>query len=277
MLSIGAMSGNQSEYYTRLAQQDYYLSGGEPEGYWRGKGASAMRLGKLVKPRVLGRLFHGYSPSNKKLVQNAGKPNRQPGWDLTFSAPKSVSVLWSQADSKLRNNIQAAHRQAVDKTIEFIEERFAESRVGKGGTERVKAKLVVAAFEHSCSRALDPQLHTHSLVLNLGVCNDGKVRTITSKDLYRAKMLSGAFYRCELANQLISKCGLQLTRPLNNQNAKQAWFEVAGIPLDLVKHFSKRRTQILDSLKARGLETASAASFAALATRSAKDLVPPRI
>src|SRR6476620_6143336 len=97
MLSIGAMAGGQCEYYLGLAREDYYLEGAEPEGKWLGEGARALNLADTVKPEELRTLFHGLAPDGRPLVQNASSERRQPGWDLTFSAPKSVSVLWSQA------------------------------------------------------------------------------------------------------------------------------------------------------------------------------------
>lgn len=196
MLSIGAMKSGQCEYYQALAKEDYHRNGGEPVGIFLGNGSATVGLTTKVKSRELAALFLGFSPMGVPLVQNAGKPNRQPGWDLTFSAPKSVSVLWSQLAGEAQRSVQIAHWEAVKASIKFIEENFARSRVGKGGTEQVDVNLVVAAFEHGCSRALDPQLHTHCLVMNLGVDQLGTVRSIVSKRLYQTKMLVGAYGRC---------------------------------------------------------------------------------
>lgn len=276
MLSIGAMKCGQAEYYLSLAREDYYLEGGEPEGKWIGNGAEALSLGDTVVANDLRNLFQGFSRTSSKLVQNAGKHNRQPGWDLTFSAPKSVSVLWSQSDCHEQAAIQAAHANAVRAAIQYLEANFAQSRVGKGGSELVDVGLVVAAFEHSCSRALDPQLHTHALVLNLGVDATGKTRSLVSKPLYQAKMLAGAYYRSELAYQLRYNLGLKTFRPKNKRGQKQSWFELAGVSEAVMLRFSKRRQEILKELGSVGLDTASAAAFAALSTRKAKDVVPPR-
>lgn len=276
MLSIGAMKNGQAEYYLSLSREDYYLEGGEPAGKWLGDGAIALRLGETVKAADLKNLFKGFCPNGKKLVQNAGKENRQPGWDLTFSAPKSVSVLWSQVDGEQQVAIQQAHEKAVEAAIRFLEKEYATSRVGKGGVEITKAKMVVAAFEHSCSRALDPQLHTHALVLNIGVDDMGKTRSLVSRSLYQAKMLAGAYYRAALAYQLRSSMQLKTYRPLNRRNERETWFEVTGVSKAVMQHFSKRREEILEQLGSVGLDTASAAAYATLSTRSIKDVVPPR-
>ena len=93
MLSIAALSGGQGNYYLKLARDDYYLKGGEPPGRWLGEGASALGLTGQVQRAEFKNLLRGYSRDGETpLIQNAGKPNHQSGWDLTFSVPKSVSV-----------------------------------------------------------------------------------------------------------------------------------------------------------------------------------------
>lgn len=275
MLSIGAMSAGQSDYYANLAREDYYITGGEPEGYWHGLGARSLGLTGKVQRSCLSRIFEGFDSARNPLVQNAGKRNRQSGWDLTFSAPKSVSFLWSQFDGERREQIRLAHQEAVLAAIDYLELNHAYSRTGKGGGGRVPAKLVVALFEHGCSRALDMQLHTHALVMNLGVDDQGVARTILSRPLYQTKMLAGAFYRCELARRIQEQLGVNVERPLARQG-KASWFEVAGVSSRILSHFSKRREAILKELDARGLESASAAAYAALGTREPKSIVPPR-
>lgn len=267
MLSIGAMSSGQCHYYLELSQESYYLEGGEPLGRWLGTGAESLHL-KNVSTELQS-LFRGFSPDDKPLVQNAGCENRQPGWDLTFSAPKSVSVLWSQADQNTQKEIQAAHAAGVEAAINYLETSAAFSRIGKAGSSLVEAGLVVAAFEHGSSRALDPQLHTHCLVLNVGVDKSGDTRTLLSKPLYDHKMAAGAIYRVQLATELQKRLEVPIEQ-------KKSWFEVSHVPKELVEHFSKRRQAIEAALGSRGLESASAAAFAALATREAKELVPSR-
>lgn len=276
MLSIGAMKNGQEDYYQKLAAEDYYLEGGEPPGKWLGRGAESLGLDGIVRSEDLSSLFRGFSKNGQKLVQNAGKSTRQPGWDLTFSAPKSVSVLWSQLEGDHQLAIQSAHSHAVAAAMSFIETRFSFSRLGKGGSEQTAVKLVTAAFEHSCSRALDPQLHTHCLVLNLGIDDEQAARSILSKPFYEAKMLAGAFYRMELARQLESRLGVEIERPLDRDGKPQGWFEIKGVSKSILSHFSKRRAAIEAELGARGMESASAAAFAALFTRETKSLIPPR-
>jgi len=161
MLSIGAMTGGQGQYYLDLSREDYYLNGGEPPGWWWGAGATSLKLRGLVARHELQQLLDGFSPKGERLTQNAGRDNRRPGWDLTFSAPKSVSVLWSQADAEARRQIQEAHLAAVKAGLHYLETEAAFTRRGKAGLERERTGLLVAGFEHGTSRAGDPQLHTH--------------------------------------------------------------------------------------------------------------------
>src|SRR5262245_35128414 len=115
MLSIGKLAAGQHEYYLGLAATgDYYVGGCEPAGEWFGSGAAAWDCCGNVTRVPFKNLWDGLSPiTGDKLVQNAGKENRVPGWDFTFNAPKSVSVMWSQADAATRREIEQAHDKAV--------------------------------------------------------------------------------------------------------------------------------------------------------------------
>ena len=126
---------------------------GEPAGEWIGGGCLDIGLHGEVFPEELQPLMLGYHPATgQPLVQNAGAPNRVPGWDFTFSAPKSVSIVWSQADEELRYQIEDAHNQSVVAAIELAEQRLSYSRIGKAGAGYVPVKLVGAAFAHGTSR-----------------------------------------------------------------------------------------------------------------------------
>ncbi len=268
MLSIGKMAAGQHQYYTGLAgADDYYVSGREPPGRWWGGGAEALGCTGQVIADDLKSLCDGFSPDGGKLVQNAGKENRTAGWDCTFTMPKSVSVLWSQGDGTVRSEVEAAHARAVEAALAWIEKHAAFCRVGKDGAGEERAKLVVACFDHSTNRNQEPNVHTHCLLLNVGVTEDGWTRALKSSRLFDAKMAGGALYRCQLSSELEKRLGLVERRV-------KGWFEVEGVPQRLCEQFSSRREEILEHLKARGLESATAASFAALATRQKKESLP---
>lgn len=267
MLSISKISSHL-EYYLELATVEYYLNGGEPPGRWFGAGAAKLGLADQVDNETLRRLAAGFSADGEsKLVQNADKENRQVGWDLTFSAPKSVSVLWSIAPEPIRRVIQECHDEAVREALSYLQDEWAFSRTGRGGRGRLNVGLVVACFEHGTSRAHDPQLHTHALVINLGVAADGKTRAIVSDPFFNQKLTAGALYRLELGHQLITRLGLRL---------KQSGFAftVKGVPETLCRFYSKRRKQIERALKALSRSSAKAAQIATLETRNRKEAVP---
>lgn len=267
MLSVSGMSQGQEGYYLNLAREDYYLNGGEPPGQWYGKGAESLGLFGEVDGNALSNLFQGMSPDGSgalvQIQRRDGVAVHRPGWDLTFSAPKSVSTLWSQCSEEARRVIQDAHLQAVKAALEIMQENAAFSRRGKGGYEQVPAEIAVALFEHSTSRALDPQLHTHALLLNVGLRPNGTYATLNSEKIFDYKMALGTLYRAELASQLQQRLGLEVERV-------GSWFEVTGVSEGLMEFFSKRREAIETWVKERGEFTAERAAVAAIETRDAK-------
>lgn len=270
MLSISPpLSGaGQGDYYLELAQEDYYTNGGEPPGRWYGEGAEALDLKGKVEPEELRSVLHGYSKEDGKtaLVQNAGADDRQAGWDLTFSAPKSVSVAWSQASPEVRREIQEAQAEAVGKALGYLEAEAGVTRRGKGGLNKEPAKLTFAEFEHGTSRAQDPQLHTHCLLINVGVREDGTTGSIESRGIFKHKMAAGAVYRAELSYRLESRLGLESER-------KKNWFELKGVSPSLVDEFSKRRKEVERALHDSGFSGPVAAKVATLNSREVKEHV----
>jgi len=269
MLTLSrAIKAGQGEYYLSLATaDDYYLSGEEPSGYWLGSGAVALGLGGDVEPAAFRHLLRGLSPEGtRKLVRNVDA-ERRAGWDLTWSVPKSVSVAWSQANSETRGQIEACVRKAVAAGVRYLEAVAGLTRRGADGHIREPAKLILAAFLHSTSRAQDPQLHIHTVLLNVGVRLDGTTGTIEPRELYRHQMAAGALFRAELAAVLEAELGLRSRR-------EGRAFEVLGVDPDLIAFFSKRRQEIEAELARFGQSGAKAAEAANFATRRAKEARP---
>src|SRR5262249_44848838 len=142
----------------------------------------------------------------KALVQNAGvlegDKARKPGDDMTFSAPKHVSAIFAVCDDGLRDEIRKVQEKAVKAALDLCQDKAGLARCGRNGQKFEDAPLVWAAFEHCTSRAGDPQLHTHALLINLTMLEGGKERTIDSTHIYHWKMALGALYRAELARGL---------------------------------------------------------------------------
>ena len=268
--SVHPMEAGREQYYlgltTSRGDDGYYTSGPEPAGVWFGRGAEALHLRGTGVAADLERLMRGFGPDGQPLVQNAGT-DRRAGADLTFSAPKDVSLVWALGDVATARELEAGHDAAVRRTLTWFEDRVASCRVGKGGTDREAAKIVAALFQHGSSRGQDMQLHTHALVLNVGVTTDGRTRALDTADLLYTKMLLGAHYHLELANELSTRLGLECEK-------HKTWFEITGIPESLRKHFSSRREDILEHMATTGQSSAKAAAVAALETRPEKELLP---
>jgi conjugative relaxase-like TrwC/TraI family protein len=274
MLSISSRSASASDIRAYLegerdganrGAEDYYTENGRTQGRWLGSGAAELQLAGNVNEKAFDRLAAGFHPeTGAALVQRAGDSHR-PGWDLTFSAPKSVSVVWGIAESEQREAIERAHTQAVERTLRFAEQQqLFITRRGHGGIERETALPIVATYLHGTSREADPQLHTHAFVLNVAARGDGSYGTLETKPLYEWKMALGAAYRAELAHEL---------RALGYETApdSKSSFRISRVPRDLERHFSKRRAQIEAVMNERGTTSAKAAEVAALNTRKAKE------
>lgn len=245
--------------------EDYYTESGRTSGRWLGSGARALGLNGEINEQTFDRLAAGLHPEPAAaLVQRAGEHHR-PGWDLTFSAPKSVSIVWGIAEAREREAIEQAHAHSVERTLAFAEsQQLFITRRGKDGTLREAARPIVAAYVHGTSREADPQLHTHAFVMNVAERADGSFGTLETKPLYEWKMALGAVYRAELADEL---------RALGYEVAPDAKgsFRLAAMPREVERHFSKRRAQIETVMAERGTTSAKAAELAALDTRKAKD------
>lgn len=270
MLVIAKMGRKSKYYYVNLAQSSYEASSalpGEPPAVWGGIGAKQLGLYGAVNRAAFFALFDGFSPDHEsKLVENAGGKRRVPGWDLVFTPPKSVSILWVVVDAALRAVIEHLHHRAVEAAIAYLE-----SHTKLLTKDAPLAGLTVAYFEHGSNRAGEPNLHTHALVLNDGVTRDGVTGPIDSRVLYQHKMAAGALYRSELAALLQTELGLELQRC-------QSWFELAGFSRTegryqtLMNLWSSRRRAI----EAQAPSTAAQAQAVAYMTREKKGYVPPR-
>jgi conjugative relaxase-like TrwC/TraI family protein len=274
MLSISARSATPSDIRAYLegerdganrGAEDYYTESGHAQGRWLGIGAAELQLAGDVNENAFDRLAAGFHPeTGAALVQRAGDSHR-PGWDLTFSAPKSVSVMWGIAEREQRAAIERAHTQAVERTLRFAEQQqLFIARRGHNGIQRETARPIIATYLHGTSREADPQLHTHAFVLNVAERGDGSYGTLETKPLYEWKMALGAAYRAELAHEL---------RDLGYETApdSKGSFRISQMPRDLERHFSKRRAQIEAVLNERGTTSAKAAEVAALNTRKTKE------
>ena len=273
--SIGAVaSPSQGAHYY---ERDGYYAKDSPEhraaSAWRGRGAAELGLDGPVDPDTFGKVLAGEVPdgSGQRLGRRigGGKIHHRPGRDLTFSAPKSVSLAALVGGD---DRIVKAHDRAVGRSLEWFEKNAAETRVhdaASGTMVRTRGqRAVIATFRHETSRNLDPALHTHSVIANMLRGPDGKWRTMANERLYASKMLLGAMYRSELAAEL-----KQLGYGIERTHA-DGRFEIAGVSRETIEAFSTRRAEIEAAMRERGLGTTAEnphlAQRAALMTRAHK-------
>ena len=101
-------------YYDHLQCDDYYSRGGEPPGRQAGRGAERLSLTGPVTHTEFEASLQGLDPKTSEQLAQIGGRGREhsAGWDMTFSAPKSVSVLWALSDGPERAAIEQAHQSA---------------------------------------------------------------------------------------------------------------------------------------------------------------------
>ena len=252
-------------YFKHMAQDEYYTKENEAEAEsdWDGRGSQRLALDGDVTRKDFEALLNGYDPKTREPVVQKGNKSHAPGWDMTYSAPKSVSVLWALSNPHERSKIEAAHRQAVSAATKHLEDKHAFTRRGKGGAMREPvAGLTIARFHHHTSRDLDPQLHTHAFIFNAAPRHDQTWGTLISRELYKAQKETGAVYRNQLANALEREGHV-----IDRQGSS---FRMRAIPHHIERAFSKRRQAIEEAAKAHGYRTPKGMELAALRTRQAK-------
>lgn len=271
MLSLHGLTkdskGGSVEEIVRYAEEaeeteSYYGEGNRAPGAWAGSGAVALGLAGTEYDRAkMVNLLEGRGPRGENLARISSK--HRPGWDLTFSAPKSVSAAWAVADEAHRAEIEAAHDATLKAAIHYIERQgLVLVRSGQGGIEKQDAAgLTFATFRHGTSRALDPDLHSHCLLLNLSRTANGEWRRLDPAAIYRRKIEIGAVYRAELAAQM-EALGYETERD-------ETSFRLKGISQPLCDKWSTRRDEIKATLGEVGAG-GKAKATAALASRGEK-------
>ncbi|MCL2716236.1 MAG: relaxase domain-containing protein, partial [Alphaproteobacteria bacterium] len=270
-------------YYTLCTE--YYLGSREPDGVWYAPRGDFERVNAaMVEAADFSALYDGKSPDGRALLTNAGGKADQcvPAFDLTFSAPRSVSLAWAFGESDLRQRVEAAQERAVRASLSVVEREGIFARRGQGGVRVERVALTAALFQHGESRPSahedgsvfgDPNLHTHAVVLNMATRCDGTVRALHSRVLRGWKMAAGAVYHAALAKEM-ADLGFTIDRL-----GKNGTFELAAIDDKAISFFSARRREIESELFNAGTTSASSAALAASiakSTRHAKEPDGPR-
>ncbi len=181
----------------------------------------------------------------------ATRPTRRAvaGFDLTFSVPKSVSVLWALAPAEVQAEIVTAHHAAIDDVLRLFEAEVAATRMGADAGDGAVAQVDVTgvsavAFDHVDSRAGDPQLHTHVVIANkVQTALDGKWRSLDGRPIHAAMVALSEHYRAVLADHLTRTLGLTWQRRDRGADRNTCW-DLTGVPEELLELFSSRAAAI---------------------------------
>ncbi len=266
---------------TREALVDYYAGGRESAGVWAGAGAAALGMTGEIDPAAFRELLlDGRTPDG---VQRVGPQMRRgpdgtmadkrvAGVDCCFRAPKSVSLLYAFGDPAASAAVRDAHEHAAREALRYLEGVGSYSRRGKAGMgERVPGEgFIAASFRHRDARPAagadhgDPLLHSHLVVANMVRAEDGKWGALPTKELWRHARTAGFVYQAALRAELTERLGIQWTAVRNGTA------DVAGIPRDVIEHFSRRKGEIVAELTRRGDEGGAAIQAATLSTRQGK-------
>lgn len=261
MLAVTSFSAGDSakaiaNYVQQSGAEKYY-----GDGYWGGGGADKLGLSGNLEAGELENYLSGRDPKSGAPLSNKVDEEHKAGWDLTFSAPKSVSVIWA-ADPAERAAITVAHEAAVKAAMDYIEKNAVFTRHGHAGAEHrpvmESGGLIYSVHHHAATRANDPGLHSHTIVANMTA--EGRGLDFDT----RHKMVAGALYRAELASQM-KQLGYAIERD-------ETSFKVVGVNQELTENWSKRSEEIAAAMDERGLSGAESAAKIAGETRAMKTM-----
>ncbi|EET1037076.1 conjugative transfer relaxase/helicase TraI [Escherichia coli] len=267
MLSISSIKGDAGYY----SHEDNYYASGSLESRWMGEGAEKLGLKGEVVNADMDAVRQGKLPDGSDLSRMVNGVNKhRSGYDLTFSAPKSVSVMALVGEDR---RFIEAHNRAVAVVMQEVEKLVSARITEDGKTETVlTGNMVAALYNHDTSRDLDPQLHTHALVFNAtfadekwrSLASDTRMKTGFSENLYATKIALGNLYRTALRED-IESMGFETVAA-----GKNGLWELKDVPVDV---FSSRSQAIREVAGPEA--SAKSRDVAALDTRQAKAWADP--
>ena len=251
MLTIRAMSGGAGYAQRHLEHSDYYDEHRRVQGEWHGRGAELLDLRGEVAQKQFEAVREGLHPETGEFLRPRHSADRigEDGaeqskgrslYDLTFSAPKSISI---QALVGGDERLVAAHDKAVREALTEAESHAATRvRLNGANEDRATANWIVATYRHDTSRELDPQLHTHAVAANLtydGV--EGRWKALQASGLYERRAYLTEVYRNALARE-VRGLGYEI-EPRRDSKGKDHGFEIVGVSKELLEKYSVRSAQ----------------------------------
>jgi len=275
MVSVGLIGGSSGDgrsagYYTSSVakgRDDVYTGKGEADGEWFGAGAKALGLEGTIDADAFHKVvMEAKNPGSGEELRRRVRDHPVHGVDMTFSAPKSVSLMFFLGGPEAQEAVREAHDKAVAAGLGYMEREACVVREGKAGEKgkEVAQGFVGGVFRHRTSRALDPQLHTHAVVANLAKRSDGSYVALDATAIYHQAKTAGYIYQAELRGRLTGLLGVEWG------DVKNGTAEIRGVPREAIAHVSKRRAEIVETMDERGSHSARSAQDAALETRPEK-------
>jgi conjugative relaxase-like TrwC/TraI family protein len=206
-----------------------------------------------VTPEIFQTLLEGRDLEGNTLVRAAQNGTHRVGWDLHFAPSKSISLIWAFGTEAQRTHMLESHHKAVESVMDYVERNLIEARGRvEGSTRRMPTgNMIAARFDHFTSRELDPQLHSHVVVVNMTQRKDKKWRAVANEKFFARELLT-ALYENELASELKERGYIVTMEKYDTGNSRYARIE--GIDEKVINHFGKRQDQIeavMDKMKER--------------------------
>jgi conjugative relaxase-like TrwC/TraI family protein len=262
-ISAALSTGQAKDYYKSeyanpgMLQAEYYRERGEARGEWLGELAREWGLEGEGTEEQFSRLIEGQHPlsgkqlvdhvQSKKFINKYGKEvetsEHRAGWDATFSAPKSISILaYMSQDPELKKAIWRAHIESARFALKEME-KYACARMGNGKWEQ-SGNLIASLHHHERSRPGEetgyaaPEIHTHAVVMNMTKGPDGEIHAMQEREFFKSQAYLTAIYRTRLAEEM-QKLGVAL-----HVDLKTGAPEVAGISREYIDAASPRREEV---------------------------------
>jgi len=241
---VTTLKGPDAGVYYVEALPSYYLDGDEPRGVWHGDGAERLGLVGEVRDEDFLALMAGLDPnSGEPLGRQYGEKSVR-GFDVTASAPKSVSVLFALGDTATRQAVLDAHDAAVATMVDWIEAHAHTRYRINGEVATVDADGIIAAsFRQHTSRALDPQLHTHVVISNRVASDDGRWLALDARTIKFDQRTLSALYHASLRAELSRSLGVVWEQPVNGIA------EMRDVADDVREEFSSRTRAVEERIE----------------------------
>jgi len=285
MISIGNVVSvsDGARYFQEAVTEspaDYYAARGEAAGLWRGQAAAELGLAGSVRRDDFVRILDGRHPATGDELGRHHATRKDVAFDVTFSLPKSVSLLYALGDDHVREAVLRALDAGATAAHEYLEDHAAWGRIANPQThaiEHVRAQLVTAAFVHRTARpvtrdgvvAVDPQLHTHLVVASFAKRANGTWGQLHGQQLYAHATAAGAIGQAATRDVLVRELGVRVR---TNPNGT---FELEGFTPEQLAEFSQRHQQTMAAAEAAGVTSYDGLKVAVLASREAKSAIEP--